>query len=144
MALYEKELQELRASDNHYVKLLAAQRAQLAHLEKQKTAAIEENVQLATKFNGKSTSIVSLHPKSKQICIDKYVSISEATAVLEATKFLPRHQHQSEWDALEIANLRAINSKLEREILAAQVFCLFLKLSLTSVVYYRWTNWMSI
>lgn len=110
MSLYENELKELRVSDAHYVKLLASQRIQLSQLEKQKNAMAEENGQLAARCNGE-----------KSLNVRDSISFSEATTMLEASKRLPRHHHQSEWDAMEIANLRAINCKLERELFAEQV-----------------------
>lgn len=47
---------------------------------------------------------------------------AEATRILEASKHVSLHRHQeSDWEAVEIANLKAIAQKYERELLALQV-----------------------
>lgn len=53
MSLYEQELQELRASDSHYVGLVAQQRLQLDRLENQKKTIMEDNACLNAKLNGR-------------------------------------------------------------------------------------------
>lgn len=96
-SLYEPELQERRATETRYAQLLAAQQQSLRDLESQALQIRQENADLNAK-------------------------VKEATQILEVTKRLPvQHQHQSEWENVEVANLKAINRKLERELYALQM-----------------------
>eukprot|EP00923_Selenidium_pygospionis_P029719 GHVN01052915.1.p1 GENE.GHVN01052915.1~~GHVN01052915.1.p1 ORF type:complete len:1067 (+),score=253.23 GHVN01052915.1:445-3645(+) len=94
--MLEHELKNLRGTEQHYADML-----------QESKMAIHQGDEIKKRLQ---TELDELRTKAE-----------EMTKKLEQQKKMPKHLNQSEWDAQEIANLRAIIAKLEANLYEAEV-----------------------
>eukprot|EP01071_Lankesteria_metandrocarpae_P001437 Lankesteria_metandrocarpae@DN1547_c0_g1_i1.p1 len=101
---------------------ILAERFEVSDTEcKQLRLHVKEYEQLMSKLRVDYSAAVEAKQISSQATKEVSKQLHDAKVALQLSKKIPKRLHQSDWDAMELMHLRAIITKLQRELYEVQL-----------------------